>query len=138
MAQFGRVVQIKGRKGPAIDFYPDLKGRQRYLYTHAGKAFADRAAAETVRERISERASLSTLAEAVDHYRRPSAERENVWKAVSDFLDSAEEIGSLRTGEPYSQRTLNEYRRLLHRAQARRAVAVARLGAERVEAVREA
>ena len=118
MPDYGKVSQLPSRKSPVIDFYPDLKGKQRRLWSFMGTGFSSIEEAEVVRSRICSRAMEVGLAEAVNQFRSMRTKADLVSKVVEQFLKDAPSLGSLHnSGEPYSKRTLDHYKNILNRAQ---------------------
>ena len=116
MPDFGRVVSLPNRSGPVIDFSPKIRGRQRYLWAFYGLSFTSVDEAEAVRARINEAAKHIPLREAIDQFRSPRSQRDTVWEMCERFIEIAATVGSQRTGEEYTPRTLYHYERLLTRA----------------------
>lgn len=115
MPDYGRVVTLPGRAGPAIDFSPHIRGRQRYLWAFYGLKFASIEEAEAVRDRINEAARHISLPEAINQFRSPRSQTDSVWEMCERFLLAAATAGSQRTGEEYTPRTLYHYKRVLTR-----------------------
>jgi len=81
-------------------------------------SFKDEAEAELVRDRINARALEVGLEEAVNQFRSMRSKADLLSNVIENFLNDAPSMGSLRHGgEPYSPRTLDHYRTVLHRAQ---------------------
>ena len=114
--QYGRVARVQG-KGIVIDFSPEIRDSERYLWTFYGKPFASEAEAEGVRQRICEAARSVPIREAITQFRGRLSRKSQAWAVCDRFLDSAARVGSLRTGEPYAQRTIAHYRAVLTRAE---------------------
>ena len=116
MANFGRVTTLPGRNGPVIDFSPDIRGRARYLWSFYGRAFESVEEAESIRGRINHAAKNIPLKEAIDQFRSSRSQTDSVWEMCEQFIEAAKSMGSLRTGENYTERTIYHYRQVLKRA----------------------
>ena len=116
MPDFGRVVQRPSRPGPVIDFSPEIRDRQRYLWSFYGKAFETVEEAERIRGRINVAAKHMPLREAINQFRSPRSQKDSVWEMCEEFLAEAPMIGSERTHESYTPRTIKHYRAVLRRA----------------------
>ena len=118
MPDFGRVRRTPKWPNPFLDFTPDLKGSQRFLWSFMGQGFGNEAEAELVRSRINARAIEVGLKEAVNQFRSMRSRQDLLTVVIESFLEDAPTMGSIRSsGEPYSSRTLDHYRATLRRAQ---------------------
>jgi len=116
MPEYGKV-RSRGRetgKGPRvywfIDWSPELRGPDRYLRGFRGKPFRDEADAERTRERVCQDATRLPLAEAVELYRRPQAQKSLVTRLAAEWLAAVQVEPSSKTGRPISPYTLIGYR----------------------------
>ena len=116
MPDYGHVVRRKGRKGPEIDFYPEIKGRGRYLCSYRGTAFESIEEAERVRILINSDCRSMSLPDAIDRFRGPRSQKTQAWHVCEAFLEHARKTGSLKTGRPYAGRTVTHYTAVLNRA----------------------
>lgn len=121
---YGRVT-TKGSEGSrdgrtiVIDFYPHLKGGQRYLQSAGGKAFPTEERAETILLAVRQRAQITGLETAVNEFRSSRAKGARVTGVIERYF-AAVESGfwqSPRTGRAPSPRTIAAYRRVLRRAE---------------------
>lgn len=112
---YGRVIRLRGKI--VLDFSPKLRGTSRYLWAFSGIPFEDEASAESVRVRISEAAAHMPLVDAVARYRGQRSRQHKANDIVARYLEAAKTTPSERTGELIAPRTLEAYRRVLHRAE---------------------
>lgn len=115
--EWGRVT-TKGDR-IVIDFYPELKGRARYLQSAGGKAFPTREQAETVLLALRQRAHVMGLEEAVNEFRSSRSKGARVAGVIEGYFQAVESgfWQSPRTGRVPSPRTVAAYRRVLKRAE---------------------
>lgn len=112
--QFGRVTRLRGRI--VLDFSPDIRGSDRYLWTFAGRAFESESAAESVRQRICQDAAHMPLLDAVARFRGDRSRTHKATDIVERYLKAAATTPSDRTGQIVRPRTLAAYRAVLRRA----------------------
>lgn len=103
--------KIRSRRRPSglvtyyIDFYPKLKGADRYLWSYSGVQFKSHEDALIVQQRIKAHCDLGkTLAEAVSAYRKPEDRRNQIRELAKQWIDWIERSDEL---EPY---TIYSYR----------------------------
>lgn len=110
----GRVTRRRGRI--VLDFSPDLRDADRYLWTFAGEAFASEAEAEAVRRRICQDAAHLPLRDAIARYRGSRSRVHRATDVIDRYLEAARTTPSDRTGQLVRPRTLAAYTAVLRRA----------------------
>ena len=91
-----------GRVSYAIDFYPLLKGSDRFLTSYSGVSFTSYEDALIVQQRIKAHVDLGkTLSEAVSAYRKPKDRRNQVQVLALRWMEWVESGSEL---EPYTVR----------------------------------
>jgi hypothetical protein len=109
----GRVTRRRGRI--VLDFSPELRGTDRYLWTFSGRAFESESAAESVRQRICQDAAHMPLSDAIARFRGDRSRTHKATDVVDRFLEAAGMTPSERTGQLIRPRTLAAYRAILRR-----------------------
>lgn len=109
----GKVTRRRGRI--VLDFSPELRGSDRYLWTFSGRAFESEAAAESVRQRICQDAAHMPLPDAIARFRGDRSRTHKATDVVDRYLEAATATPSERTGQLIRPRTLAAYRAILKR-----------------------
>lgn len=109
----GRVTRRRGRI--VLDFSPDLRGSDRYLWSHVGHAFESEAVAESIRQRICHDAARMPLPDAIARYRSQRSKGHRATEVLERFIEAAATTPSERTGQLVRPRTLEAYRAVLRR-----------------------
>ncbi len=109
----GKVTRRRGRI--VLDFSPELRGSDRYLWSYSGRAFESDAVAESVRQRICQDAVHMPLADAIARYRGDRSRTHKATDVIDRYLEAAKATPSDRTGQLIRPRTLAAYRAVLRR-----------------------
>lgn len=99
-----------------LDFSPELRDGNRYLWTFFGKAFESHEAAELVRRRICQDAVNLPLVDAVARYRGRRSKAHKALDVIDRYLEAAPGLISERTDRRLAPRTIDAYARVLKRA----------------------
>lgn len=92
MPDVGRVTRLRGRI--VLDFSPELRGTDRYLWSLSGRAFTSEDQAEEIRRIICTDARHVPLADAVARFR---GQRSRTHRAT-DIIDHYDEAKDARRG----------------------------------------
>lgn len=98
-----------------LDFSPELRDGNRYLWTFFGKAFESEGAAESVRQRICQDAARMPLVDAVAGFRGRRSRSHKATEIIDRYLEAAATTASDRTGQLIRPRSLAAYRAVLRR-----------------------
>lgn len=112
--EHGRVTRLRGRI--VLDFSPDLRGTDRYLYTLSGTPFRDEQEAERIRGLICTDARHMPLEDAVARFRGQRSRTHRATDVIDRYLDAAPRLISERTQRPLAPRTVAAYRAVLTRS----------------------
>ena len=102
---YGKIRRRRWKNGKvsyAIDFYPLLKGPDRFLTSYSGVSFTSYEDALIVQQRIKAHVDLGkTLSEAVSAYRKPKDRRNQIQVLALRWMEWVESGSEL---EPYTVR----------------------------------